>query len=62
VDSQWHGDTLQLSHSGAKGSIVVESHRVEVTVKLTFLLRPLRAKLEREINAQLDKYLLHNKA
>lgn len=57
VESQWHGDVLQLSHSSAKGSISVEDSKVEVKVELPFLLRPLRAKVEREINQQLDKYL-----
>ncbi|HEY8084359.1 MAG TPA: polyhydroxyalkanoic acid system family protein [Methylophilaceae bacterium] len=57
IDSQWHGDVLQLTHAGAKGSIVVADNKVEVRVELPFLLRPLRAKVEREIEQQLDKYL-----
>lgn len=57
IDSHWHGDTLLLTHSGAKGSIAVGEHKVEVKVELPWLLRPLRAKVEREINEQLDKYL-----
>jgi putative polyhydroxyalkanoate system protein len=57
IDSHWHGDVLLLTHYGAKGSIVVGHDKVEVKVELPFLLRPLRAKVEREINQQLDKYL-----
>jgi putative polyhydroxyalkanoate system protein len=57
VDSQWHGDVLILSHAGAKGSISVQDSKVEVRVELPLLLRPLRAKVEREIHEQLDKYL-----
>ncbi len=57
VDSHWQGDVLQLTHAGAKGSIVVDDSKVEVRVELSFMLRPLRAKVERDIHAQLDKYL-----
>jgi hypothetical protein len=48
---------LILSHAGAKGSISVQDSKVEVRVELPLLLRPLRAKVEREIHEQLDKYL-----
>jgi len=57
VDSHWQGDVLQLTHASAKGSIAVDDSKVEVRVELPFLLRPLRAKVEREIHQQLDKYL-----
>jgi putative polyhydroxyalkanoate system protein len=57
VSCEWHGDVLVMSHSGAKGSISVEDSKVEVKVELPLLLRPLRAKVEREILQQLDKYL-----
>lgn len=54
---QWQGDSVQVRYSGAKGSVIVSESKVEVRVELPFLLRPFRARVEREILEQMDKYL-----
>ena len=54
---QWHGDSLDFTCPGAKGYIRVSETLVEVSVDLSFLVRPLKGKIEREVNQQLDQLL-----
>lgn len=54
---QWRGDALEFTCPGAKGDIHVSENVVEVSVDLSFLLRPLKGKVEREVNQQLDTLL-----
>jgi putative polyhydroxyalkanoate system protein len=54
----WKGDYLEFSCPGASGCIRVSDASVEVEVDLSFLLRPLKGKIEREIEQQLQKLLV----
>lgn len=54
----WKGDHLEFSCPGASGCIRVSDSKVEVEVDLSFLLRPLKGKIEREIEQQLQKLLV----
>lgn len=54
---QWNADSLDFTCPGASGSIKVAEQTVEVLVDLSFLLRPLKGKIEREVNQQLDQLL-----
>jgi putative polyhydroxyalkanoate system protein len=54
---RWEGDELKFDCPGAGGRIEVGAQEVCVEVKLAFLLRPMRAKIEWEINNYLDEYL-----
>lgn len=51
----WRGDVLEFSCPGAHGGIFVDSSEVRVKVELSFLLRPIRGKIEREIRAYLER-------
>lgn len=54
---RWNADSLDFTCAGASGSIKVAETTVEVLVDLSFLLRPLKGKIEREVNQQLDQLL-----
>jgi putative polyhydroxyalkanoate system protein len=51
------GDDLRFECPGAHGHIRVGENEVRVEVELSFLLRPLRGHIEREINQYLDQGL-----
>lgn len=54
---EWRGDVLRFKRTGASGALVVSDDSVRVDVDLGLLLRPLRSRIEREINAFLDEHL-----
>jgi putative polyhydroxyalkanoate system protein len=45
----WDGNTLRFQRLGASGQVTVSARDVEVRVTIGLLLRPLRARIEREI-------------
>jgi len=53
----WEGDDLKFDCPGAHGRIGVSENEVRVEVELSFLLRPMRGHIEREINEYLDQCL-----
>jgi putative polyhydroxyalkanoate system protein len=53
----WDGDTLRFRRAGASGHVAVTPDDIEICVSTSFLLRPLRARIEREILAFCDEYL-----
>ena len=53
----WEGNSLKLQHAGAEGHIHVGESELHIEVKLPFLLRPLRASIEKAIHEQLEKHL-----
>lgn len=58
VKSKWNSDTqLSFSGTGADGTIDIHENEVEVKVKLGFLARALKGKIEETINKTLDKEL-----
>ena len=50
---EWQGDDLIFNCAGAKGAIRVSEQDVRVEVELAFLLRPMRAHIEKEIRQQM---------
>lgn len=54
---RWNGDSLDFTCPGASGCIKIAETMVEVLVDLSFLLRPIKDKIEREVNQQLDQLL-----
>jgi putative polyhydroxyalkanoate system protein len=56
ADTQWEGDSLAFSRSGANGRIDVEDHKVRVNVDLGLMLSPMRGMIEQQINSYLDEY------
>ncbi|MDX1656484.1 MAG: polyhydroxyalkanoic acid system family protein [Candidatus Competibacteraceae bacterium] len=57
LDYHWEGDTLHFQRSGANGRMEVHEGDIEIMVKLSFLLTPIKGRLEGEINRRLDKMM-----
>ena len=53
----WKGDNLVWQRTGAKGEIRVSESEVRVLAELSFLLRPLKGKIEGKVHEYLDEYL-----
>ena len=53
----WQGNTLHFQRTAASGSATVTKDSVQIRLELGLLLRPLRARIEREIRAGLDSHL-----
>lgn len=53
----WRGDRLRFECPGAEGRIDVSGNAVQVSVELSWLLKPARGRIERSINNYLDEYL-----
>lgn len=54
----WSGNSLRFECPGAKGRIDVTENGVEVSVDLSWLLKPARGRIERSIIDYLDEYLV----
>jgi putative polyhydroxyalkanoate system protein len=57
VQSQWQGDTLELTHSGANGSIEVGDDKVTVDLRLSMLLAAMSGMIRQRIERSLEKAL-----
>lgn len=55
IDYEWDGNTLNFHRSGVSGQIQVEKKQVLINAKLSFLLRPLKSRIEREIHRFCDE-------
>ena len=53
----WKGNELHFERTGASGSAIVTKDSVQIRLELGLLLRPLTARIEREIRAGLDAHL-----
>ena len=54
----WKGDVLVFDCPGAEGRISVAEKAVQVSVELSWLLKPARGRIEKSINETLDKHLV----
>lgn len=50
-------DHLRFSRTGASGQLKVEEQSLELEIKLSFLLKPMKKTIEAEIQQTLDQYL-----
>lgn len=57
LSHHWQGDALHFERSGVSGQIALEPGRLRVSVRLGFLLVPMKYLLEQEIHRQLDRIL-----
>ena len=57
ADYDWEGDNLSFKRSGASGKISVGKQDLEVDIKLSMLLTPLKGKIEQTVNDYLDENL-----
>jgi putative polyhydroxyalkanoate system protein len=58
----WKGNELNFRRPGAFGSLTVTKDSVQVRVELGLLLRPLTARIDREIREGLGAHLGHEEA
>jgi putative polyhydroxyalkanoate system protein len=58
AEYHWEGSSLVFKRSGASGHIDVSDDRIELEVKLGMLLGPLKGKIQRTIEEEIDKYLI----
>jgi putative polyhydroxyalkanoate system protein len=52
----WEGNALHFRRTGASGRVTVTKDDFQVSVELGFLLMPLTARIEREINGFCDEH------
>jgi putative polyhydroxyalkanoate system protein len=57
ADYRWESDCLVFECPGADGRITTDISAVEVTVNLSWLLSPMRGRIEQSIHGYLEKYL-----
>lgn len=57
AEYHWDGSTLQFSRTGATGRIDVGDDEVNIEIKLGMLLSPLKGKIEKTIEEQIDQHL-----
>jgi putative polyhydroxyalkanoate system protein len=57
ADYEWEGDNLTFKRSGASGKVSVGKQDLEVDIKLSMLLTPLKGKIEQTVNDYLDENL-----
>lgn len=57
AEYHWEGSTLQFSRTGASGHIDVGDDEVNIEIKLSMLLSPLKGKIEKTIEEQIDQHL-----
>ena len=57
AEYHWEGSTLQFSRSGASGHIDVGDEDLEIEIKLGMLLTPLKRKIEKTLDDEIEQHL-----
>jgi putative polyhydroxyalkanoate system protein len=57
VEYFWEGFCLKFTRTGAHGEIHVGENEIRIAVTLSMLLRPLKGRIEREIQKELNENL-----
>jgi putative polyhydroxyalkanoate system protein len=57
ADCRWVGSSLQFKRSGASGHIDVNEDDLEINIKLGMVLSPLKRKIEKSIEEEIDQHL-----
>lgn len=55
LNYHWQENSLYFERTGVSGRMDIEEQAVRVTVRLGFLLLPLRSKFEQEIHRYMDR-------
>ena len=56
LSSKWHSDTeAKVERTGASGAIKIEPEQVRVNLDLSFMLAPMKGKIEEKIREELKK-------
>lgn len=58
LESEWNGDTLNFSRSGVDGEMAVSANEIRIGVRLGFLLRAFKLKIQQHVEDRLDELLL----
>jgi len=58
LDSEWQGDTLHFHRSGVSGQMKVSDDTIDLTVKLSLLFKPFKAKFESHIEHRIEELIL----
>jgi len=58
VKHHWEGDTVKFKGAGAKGRMSLTPGVVDLKMELSFLLSPLKTKIENSIKRRLDALFL----
>jgi len=53
----WEGDRLVFKRSGASGHIDITESAVNIEIKLSMVLTPLKGKIEKTVNSYLEERL-----
>jgi len=56
VKYHWEGETVKFKGAGAKGRMILLPGEVDLTMELSFLLRPFKTKIESSITRRLDEF------
>jgi putative polyhydroxyalkanoate system protein len=56
IQTQWQGETLQFERSGVSGEIALQPGRIDIQADLSFLLTPLKSRIEAEIENSLNEH------
>lgn len=56
--SEWRGNHLRISGSGANGRIEIEDHAIEVDVELGFGLKLMEGTIRRAVEDAMDEHLV----
>ncbi len=56
-EHRWEGDTLKFERSGVNGQLDITPSDLHLTAKLGLMLKPLKGRIEKEIQTALDKQL-----
>jgi putative polyhydroxyalkanoate system protein len=57
LDSEWDGDVLSFSRSGVDGEMIVTTSEIRLNVRLGFLLKAFKQKLQQHVEHRLDELL-----
>lgn len=55
MDYRWEGEVMRFRRTGVKGQLNITPDNIHVHLELGLLLRPFKARIEQEINNQLDQ-------
>lgn len=57
AEYHWEGSKLVFSRSGASGHVDISDDEVQVEVKLAMLLGPLKGRIQKTIEDEIDQHL-----
>ena len=57
LSGKWEGSTLHFDRPGVSGFLIVSDHDIKLEVTLGFLLKAMKAPIERAVHRDLDEVL-----